>query len=225
MTLFAQPPDISYPTCLAAAPTGELFVGVDENGSLDAKPGRGRVVRCIDVDGDGKADKFNVFARMDSPRGVIFDAGTLYVLHPPDLTAYHDDNGDGVADRSETLVKGIGFDLKFRGADHTTNGIRLGIDGYIYVAVGDYGFIKAVGKDGTTLPYRGGGVVRVRTDGTGLEVVSRGQRNIYDVAIDPYHEPLHPRQHQRRRRLGRAAQPRRPDRTPGLSVAVQELRR
>ena len=29
-------------------------------------------------------------------------------------------------------------------------------------------------------------MVRVRTDGTGLEVVSRGQRNIYDVAIDPY---------------------------------------
>jgi putative heme-binding domain-containing protein len=186
VTIFAQPPDISYPTCLAAAPTGELFVGVDENGSLDTKAGRGRIVRCIDTDGNGKADKFNDFARMDSPRGVIVDGSTLYVLHPPDLTAYHDDNGDGVADRSETLVKGIGFDLKFRGADHTTNGIRLGIDGYIYVAVGDYGFIKAVGKDGTAFPFRGGGVVRVRTDGTGLEVVSRGQRNIYDVAVDPY---------------------------------------
>ena len=186
VSLFAQPPDVTYPTCLAAAPTGEVFVGVDENGSLDARPGRGRVVRCIDSDGDGKADKFNVFAKMDSPRGVIHDDGTLYVLHPPDLTAFHDDNGDGVADRSETLVKGIGFDLKFRGADHTTNGIRLGIDGYIYVAVGDYGFIKAVGKDGTSFQYRGGGVVRVRTNGTDLEVVSRGQRNIYDVAIDPY---------------------------------------
>jgi putative heme-binding domain-containing protein len=186
VTVFAQPPDISYPTCLAAAPDGELFVGVDENGSLDAKAGRGRVVRCVDQDGDGKADRFNVFAKMDSPRGIIFDAGTLYVLHPPDLTAYVDVDGDGVADRSETLVKGIGFDLKFRGADHTTNGIRLGIDGYIYVAVGDYGFVKAVGKDGTTFPFRGGGVVRVRTDGSGLEVVSRGQRNIYDVAVDPY---------------------------------------
>ncbi len=185
-TLFARPPDVRYPTCLAAAPTGEVFVGVNENGSLDAKPGRGRVVRCIDEDDDGKADRFNVFAAMDSPRGLVWDAGTLYVLHPPDLTAYHDDNGDGKADRSETLVKGLGFDLKFRGADHTTNGIRLGIDGYLYVAVGDYGFIKAVGKDGATLSYRGGGVVRVRTDGTGLEPVSRGQRNIYDVAIDPY---------------------------------------
>src|ERR1019366_6612631 len=33
--------------------------------------------------------------------------------------------------------------------------------------------------------FRGGGVLRVRPDGTELEVVSRGQRNIYDVAIDP----------------------------------------
>lgn len=185
VTLFAAPPEVRYPACLAAAPTGEVFVGIDENGSLDAKADRGRVVRCIDDDGDGKADRFNVFAKMDSPRGLIFDAGTLYVLHPPKLTAFHDDDGDGVAERSEVLVDGIGFDLKFRGADHTTNGIRLGIDGWIYVAVGDYGFIKAVGKDGTTLQLHGGGVARVRTDGTGLEQFSRGQRNIYDVAIDP----------------------------------------
>lgn len=185
VTLFAAPPDVRYPACLTAAPTGEVFVGIDENGSLDAKADRGRVVRCIDDDGDGKADRFNVFAKMDSPRGLIYDAGTLYVLHPPKLTAFHDDNGDGVAERSEILVDGIGFDLKFRGADHTTNGIRLGIDGWIYVAVGDYGFIKAVGKDGTTLQLHGGGVARVRTDGTDLEQFSRGQRNIYDVAIDP----------------------------------------
>ena len=186
LSVFAAPPDVRYPTCLAAAPNGEVFVGIDENGSLDAKANRGRVVRCIDTDDDGKADKFNVFASMDSPRGVIWDAGTLYVLHPPTLTAFTDTNNDGVSDKSEVLVKGIGFDLKFRGADHTTNGIRLGIDGFIYVAVGDYGFIKAVGKDGASHQLLGGGIVRVRTDGTGLEIVSRGQRNIYDVAIDPF---------------------------------------
>jgi putative membrane-bound dehydrogenase-like protein len=187
VTMFASPPDIRYPACLTAAPTGELFVGIDENGSLDAKADRGRVVRCLDDDGDGQADRFNVFARMDSPRGLIYDASTrtLYVLHPPKLTAYHDDDGDGTAERSVDLVDGIGFDLKFRGADHTTNGIRLGIDGWIYVAVGDYGFVKAVGKDGVAVQLHGGGVARVRTDGTGLELFSRGQRNIYDVAIDP----------------------------------------
>jgi len=184
-SVFAAPPDVRYPTCLAATPSGEVFVGIDENGSLDAKGDRGRVVRCVDSNGDGSADKFNVFASMDSPRGLIWDAGTLYVLHPPSLTAYRDTDGDGVADKSEVLVEGIGFDLKHRGADHTTNGIRLAIDGYIYVAVGDYGFTRAKGKDGSPLSMLGGGVVRVRTDGTGLEIVSRGQRNIYDVAVDP----------------------------------------
>ncbi len=183
-TLFAAPPEINYPTCLAAAPGGELYVGVDLNGSLDARPDRGSVVRCVDEDGDGRADRFNVFARMDSPRGVHFDAGTLYVLHPPRLTAFVDENADGVADREEVLVDGIGFDLKFRGADHTTNGLRLGIDGWIYIAVGDYGFVAAKGRDGRQVQLHGGGVVRVRTDGSGLEIVSRGQRNIYDVAVD-----------------------------------------
>ncbi len=184
-SVFAAPPDVRYPTCLAATPSGEVFVGIDENGSLDAKGDRGRVVRCVDTDGDGSADKFNVFASMDSPRGLIWDAGTLFVLHPPSLTAYRDTDGDGVADKSEELVSGIGFDLKHRGADHTTNGIRLAIDGFIYIAVGDYGFVKAKGRDGAPIQLLGGGVVRVRTDGTSLEIVSRGQRNIYDVAIDP----------------------------------------
>ncbi|MFO0886250.1 MAG: hypothetical protein U0894_19075 [Pirellulales bacterium] len=34
-------------------------------------------------------------------------------------------------------------------------------------------------------PLFGGGVARVQADGTGLETVSQGQRNIYDVAVDP----------------------------------------
>ncbi len=185
VTLFAAPPQVHYPTCLVAAPSGELFVGIDENGSLDAKAKRGRVVHCVDADADGVADHFKVFAEMDSPRGLVYDAGTLYVLHPPFLSAYHDEDGDGVSDRSEVLVKGVGFDLKFRGADHTTNGIQLGIDGWLYIAVGDYGFVKAEGRDGSTLQLRGGGIARVRTDGSRLELFARGTRNIYDVAIDP----------------------------------------
>jgi putative heme-binding domain-containing protein len=190
-TVFAMPPQIGYPTSVSAAVDGTIFVAVDENGSIDAKPGRGRVVRLRDTDGDGKADEIKVFAEMDSPRGVIWDGpsgngpGTLYVMHPPNLTAYTDTDGDGKADKQEDIVTGLGFDLKFRGADHTTNGCRLAIDGFIYVAVGDYGFINARAKDGTTLTNRGGGIVRVRPDGTGFEIVSRGQRNIYDVAVSP----------------------------------------
>jgi glucose/arabinose dehydrogenase len=183
--IFAAPPEVSYPTCLACAPTGEVFVGIDQNGSLDAKPGRGKVVRLVDTKGTGKADQITEFCKVDSPRGLIWDHNTLYVLHPPDLTAFYDDESTGVANRSKVLVKGIGRDLKFRGADHTTNGIRMGIDGWIYIAVGDYGFPSAVGTDGKTLTFKGGGIVRVRPDGSELEVVCRQLRNIFDIAIDP----------------------------------------
>ena len=190
-TVFANAPRLGYPVACAAAIDGTLFVAVDENGSIDRKPDRGKIVRLRDTDGDGKADEFKLFAKMDSPRGLIWDGpsgtspGALYVMHPPTLSAFTDTDGDGAADRQETIVSGLGFGLDFRGADHTTNGCRLGIDGFIYIAVGDYGFTKAVAKDGTTLSMRGGGIVRVRPDGTGFEIVSRGQRNIYDVAISP----------------------------------------
>ncbi len=184
-TIFAGPPNISYPTCIAAEPTGEVFVGVDQNGSLDTQPNRGMVVRCVDTNGDGIADQFKIFARMDSPRGLVFDHNTLYVMHPPVLEAFYDDDGDGVADRSEVLVRGLAHDLSFRGADHTCNGVRMGIDAWLYIALGDYGATKAVGKDGSELELHGGGIVRVRPDGSELELVCRGTRNIYDVALDP----------------------------------------
>jgi len=185
VTLFAAPPEVSYPACLGTSPRGDLFVGIDENGSLDAKGGRGRVVRCTDTNGDGRADQFVTFAEMDSPRGLWFEDDTLYVMHPPLLESFHDTDGDGKSDRRLTLVRGLGFDLKFRGADHTVNGMRMGIDGFLYIAVGDYGATNAVGRDGTAIQLQGGGVVRVRPDGTGLSIVSRGQRNIYDVAVSP----------------------------------------
>ena len=203
-TVFALPPMGGYPTSVSAAIDGTIFVAIDENGSLGRdrnpangvegpKDGRipGKVVRMRDTDGDGRADEFKTFCTVESPRGVIWDApsgtapGTLYVMHPPNLTAYTDTDGDGVSDKQEDILTGLGFDLAFRGADHTTNGARLAIDGFIYIAVGDYGFTKAVAKDGTTLSMRGGGIVRIRPDGTGFEIISHGQRNIYDVAVSP----------------------------------------
>lgn len=185
-TLFAAPPVAMYPTCLTATVQGVVFVCVDANLSLSADKGRGRVVRLVDENGDGRADRYTTFADMDSPRGLAFDGRTLYVMHPPTLTAYRDTTGDGIADVSEDIVRGLGFGLEFRGADHGTNGITLGIDGWIYIAVGDYGFQRATGKDGASIQHHGGSVVRVRTDGTGLELYATGTRNIYDLAVDPF---------------------------------------
>ena len=186
VTMFGNPPEVNYPVCIASAPTGEVFVGVDPQGSLGKEDGQGKVVRCIDVDGDGKADKFNEFARMDHPRGLFYDNGSLWVLHPPLLSVFRDTDGDGTADKHEELITGISTDeVERRGADHTTNGIRMGIDGWLYIAVGDFGFTNAQGADGKVLAKRGGGILRVRPDGTEMEIYNWGQRNILDVCIDP----------------------------------------
>jgi putative membrane-bound dehydrogenase-like protein len=184
-TVFAAPPQVAYPVFVAAAPDGTVYVSCDRNGSLDRAPHRGSVVRLRDTDNDGRADEAKAFVPdVDSPRGLVWDRDRLYLMHPPDLSAFVDDDSDGVADRKETLVKGIAFNFKDRPADHTSNGVTLGIDGWLYLAIGDFGFVKAEGRDGRTLQLRGGGVVRVRPDGTGLEVVSRGTRNILEVSLD-----------------------------------------
>jgi putative membrane-bound dehydrogenase-like protein len=184
-TLFAAPPKVGYPVALAAAPTGELFVAVDEQGSIGRTPGGGKVLRCIDRDGDGKVDEVTVFAKMDHPRGLIYQDGRLWVLHPPFLSVYYN-GGKGVAVKSEVLVTGLTSDMiDRRGGDHTTNGIRLGLDGWIYIAVGDYGCPEAKGKDGSRITMRGG-IARVRPDGTDLEIFAIGLRNPFDIGIDPF---------------------------------------
>ena len=190
MMSYAGPPVAMYPTVIAPAPDGSVYVGVDLNLAQGAVKGRGRVVRLVDDDGDGRADRYTIFAEVDSPRGAVFDGKTLYVMHPPNLTAYRDTNGDGIADQSDDLVKDIGFSLDVRSSDHATNNITLGPDGWIYIAVGDYGYLNAKGKDGNTITREGGSLARVRTDGTGLEIYTVGTRNIYDIGLDPFGHPF-----------------------------------
>ena len=184
-SIFARPPAVSYPIFVSATPDGTLFVGCDGNGSGGREKDRGRILRLRDLDGDGRADESKVFAQVDSPRGVAVDGNKLYVLHPPDLSMFIDQDGDGVADEKRTLVKGIGFGIDDRVIDHASNGIEVAVDGWIYCAIGDFGMLNAEGVDGRRLTLRGGGVVRVRTDGKGLELYSRGTRNILETAVSP----------------------------------------
>ncbi|MBS0266527.1 MAG: CotH kinase family protein [Planctomycetes bacterium] len=184
-TLFAAPPRVGYPVALAATPGGELFVAVDEQGSIGRTPGGGKILRCVDRDGDGKVDDVTVFAKVDHPRGLIYADRSLWVLHGASLSVFRD-GGQGAATASEELVTGLTSDmLEQRGGDHATNGIRLGYDGWIYIAVGDYGCPQARAKDGSHVAIRGG-ILRVRPDGTELEVYATGLRNPFDIAIDPF---------------------------------------
>jgi putative heme-binding domain-containing protein len=200
VTPFAGPSMTPSPACLAVAATGEVYVGVDMIGSLGKDPGKGSIVRLVDSNNDGKVDTKTTFAMVDDPRGIISMGDQLFVLHTTfsketgrasgmDLVVFEDKNNDGVADGpSRPLVQNICSPkfLQSRGTDHATNGIRMGIDGWIYIAVGDFGFHDAVDRSGKKMTQLGGGIVRVRPDGTEMEVYTHGMRNIYDVAIDPY---------------------------------------
>jgi putative heme-binding domain-containing protein len=185
-TVFATPEQANYPVFVAASVDGTVYVSSDGNGSLGRDPDRGRVLRLRDLDKDGKADEVKAFVpNLDSPRGLVWDHDRLYVLHPPHLSVFPDVDGNGEADGQHILVKNLAFTFKDRPADHTTNGLELGVDGWLYIAVGDFGFLEAEGADGRKLQMRGGGVCRVRPDGIGLEIFSYGTRNNLEVALSP----------------------------------------
>ena len=200
MTNIAGPDIVPSPACLAVASTGEIFVGVDMMGSLGKEPGKGSIVRLVDSDHDGTYEQHTEFVKVDNPRGILVVGDQVFVLHTVfdestgeadrmDLVVFEDKNWDGQADGpSSYLIKNICSQqpLKGRGTDHATNGIRMGIDGWIYIAVGDFGFYNAEDRSGKKMTMLGGGIVRVRPDGTEMEVYAHGTRNIYDVAIDPF---------------------------------------
>ena len=172
----AQEPEI-YPTAVSAAANGDVYVSSDKNGSLGHVPGMGRILIARDTKGAGVADQVIEYAKVESPRGGHFVGGVFYLVHPPFLSKFQDKNGDGKADydtERTLLVDGLGGGIEHpRGADHTTNGTRMGIDGWLYIAVGDFGAgllrdqAGAIGLgDKKRVTLYGGGVMRVRPDGT-----------------------------------------------------------
>ncbi len=124
-TLFARSPEVNYPVTISAEPSGAIYVASDEQGSLGTDKNGGKVLRCVDRDGDGVMDSVTTFCRVDHVRGVFFRGGDVWVCHPPFLSVFHDDNSDGVADRSQQLVSGLTTDLvNTRGGDHTTTTVE-----------------------------------------------------------------------------------------------------
>jgi putative heme-binding domain-containing protein len=185
---YAAPPNVDYPAAITVAANGDVYVSSDQNGSLGKDPHMGRVIRATDTNSDGVADEFQHFIPdVDSPRGGEWVGNTFYLIHPPYLSSFRDTDGDGVADEEKLLIQGLGGGIEHpRGADHTTNGVTMGIDGWLYIAVGDFGMTDARAADGSRYTLHGGGVVRVRPDGSELEPYALMVRNIYNLGISPY---------------------------------------
>jgi putative membrane-bound dehydrogenase-like protein len=186
-TLFACDPLIEYPSVIAAGPRpGALFVAIDYMTGLGVDIVRRDEIRLVeDTDGDGYADKATVFAKgFNSIQGLAYHDGTVYVMHAPHLTALRDTKGTGVADERRDLLTGLGLTPEQNPTRlHCANGVVVGHDGWLYLAMGDNG-VDVLRPEGDRLLLQGGGILRCRSDGRDLHVFATGLRNIYDVALD-----------------------------------------
>jgi putative membrane-bound dehydrogenase-like protein len=98
----------------------------------------GRIRILEDTDRDGQYDKSTVFLDgLSFPTGVMVWRRGVLVTCAPEIFYAEDMDGDGKADRRETL-----FDGFVEGnPQHRVNGLRWGIDNWIYGANGDSGGI------------------------------------------------------------------------------------
>ncbi len=186
-TLFACDPLVEYASVIALGPRPKtLFVAHDYMTGLGVEIVRRDEIRLLeDTDGDGYADKSSVFARgFNSIQGLASHGEFVYAMHAPLLTSVRDSDGDGVADERKDIVVGLGLPPEENDNRlHCANGVVVGHDGWLYLALGDRG-CDVKRPEGDRLLFQQGGILRCRPDGTDLHVFSGGMRNIYDVALD-----------------------------------------
>ena len=112
LELFAAEPDIAKPIFMAWDERGRLWIAETRDYPHDVKPdgmGNDSIKICEDTNGDGKADKFTVFAdKLNIPTGLAFANGGIVVAQPPRFLFLKDTNGDDKADVRQEIMTGWG---------------------------------------------------------------------------------------------------------------------
>ena len=150
-------------------PDGRVFVAEDPMDiSAPADRTLGRIL-CLHPDG-----RVTVFAdKLHAVFGMQYLDGKLYVQHTPKFSGFRDDGGVG-RDRVDLIECTNPNPWALDWNDHVPANFRLAMDGYFYMSVGDKGVYGAVGRDGRRAELHGGGILRLRPDGTELEVYCTG---------------------------------------------------
>ncbi len=115
--------------------------------------------------------------------GLEYMDGKLYVHHTPKFSVFDDFHGVGI-NRVDIITNDNPHPWAPTFNDHIPSGFRLAMDGYFYFTTGDKGIYGAAGLDGRKIEIHGGGMYRMRPDGTGLEVYCTGTRNHLEAAIN-----------------------------------------
>ncbi|MFM8334286.1 MAG: PVC-type heme-binding CxxCH protein [Opitutaceae bacterium] len=183
LELFAAEPDIAKPIFMAWDERGRLWVAESRDYPHDVKPdglGTDSIKICEDTDGDGRADKFTVFAdRLNIPTSFTFARGGVIIAQPPRFLFLKDTDGDDRADVREEIMTGWGVSDTHAQA----NNLHYGIDNWIHGCVGYSGFRGVVG--GRELQFAQG-TYRFRADGSALEFLHQFTNNSWGQSINEF---------------------------------------
>ncbi|MFN7563183.1 MAG: PVC-type heme-binding CxxCH protein [Prosthecobacter sp.] len=176
LKLFASEPDIAKPIAFAWDERGRCWVvetrdyphGVSEN-----HEGQDSVKICEDTDGDGKADKFTVFAdKLNLPTGIVFARKGIIVAAPPQFIYLEDTNGDDKADKREVIIDCWGI----RDTHAQASSLHYGFDNWIYGCVGYSGIEGYVGGKQHQFAM---GTYRFKPDGSAIEFLHQFTNNAW----------------------------------------------
>ncbi|MEQ8767833.1 MAG: ThuA domain-containing protein [Planctomycetota bacterium] len=178
--LFASEPDIVNPIAMTWDERGRLWVieTVDYPNSFQPeRKGNDRITICEDEDGDGKADRFTVFAvGLNIATSLCFGPEGLIVAQAPDIFLFKDTDGDDRADERSVILTGFGTGDTHAGPSN----LRYGFDGWIWGTVGYSAFRGEVG--GKSIRF-GQGVFRSRPDGSALEYLTSTSNNTWGLGF------------------------------------------
>jgi putative heme-binding domain-containing protein len=185
--LVAAEPAIQKPMNIAFDDKGRLWVTGTVEYPYPAKPGtrpRDTVKILEDFQPDGRAGKISTFADgLNIPIGIMplpESTGAL-VYGIPTIARLTDSDGDGRADRRDTLYQEYGH----TDTHGMTGSFTWGFDGWIYACHGFSNTSKVEGKDQDPIRMNSGNVYRMKLDGSHAEYVTHGQVNPFGLTFDP----------------------------------------
>jgi putative membrane-bound dehydrogenase-like protein len=184
LQLFAAEPDVVKPIYMAWDDRGRSWVveALDYPHGLvaEGEPGMANIKICEDTDGDGKADKFTIFAdKLNLATALVFVNGGIIVSEARHMLFLKDTDGDDKADIREVFLPGWGV-----GDSHAMqSSLGRGFDNWLYGAVGYSNFRGNVG--GKDLQF-GQGIFRFQADGSALQFLHQFNNNTWGFGLNAF---------------------------------------
>ena len=188
LDLIASEPDIVTPIGITFDAADNMYVLESHTHSPPSDYAGAKfdqIKKGVDTNGDGTPDVWTVFADsiMNGSNLAIDADGKVYLAAKKSVEVYHDQDGDGISDNKTTLLTMPEPEYVY---DHAgILGIALGPDDWVYVSRGNLGSKPwtMTGSDGSSVKGMGigGVVVRCKTDGSQVELLTSGFWNPFDI--------------------------------------------